>query len=196
MKLFSYLLVLISLISLVACGGDKKPAVSAEPAEADTVFHPQKQDPKPVSHIFSGDLSKYYHISMCTFTPLSLMELEEMKIQPKEDHHYYTVTVGIEKNATPFEFPVNAMQCIYKVWLVPTKFPAGKFNVHAQIMDSNNTSVAQLDFAEAVELKDLLKKCVNQGDFMIIEDLLEIERMFDQPSNVMDIRGYINPGTK
>jgi hypothetical protein len=28
---------------------------------------------------------------------------------------------------------------------------------------------------------------------MVIEDLLDIERFFDHPSNKLDIRGYIKP---
>jgi len=193
MNKLSYLLILISVFVMTGCGGEKKPAAQVEQTEADTVYHAHKQRPKSIPHTFSGDLSKYYRVNMCSLTPITTMELEEMHIEEKPDYRYYTVSVGLERNGTPFDFPVDNLDCIYKIWLVPTQFPAGKFNVHAQVLDSHNTNVAQLDFAEEEELKDLLKKCPNEGDFIVIDDMLEIERMFDKTSNKLDIRGYIKP---
>jgi len=194
MKKLLLLLTLMCFILTTGCsGGDKKPAVAPDAVSNDTEFEPQKPASKNIPYAFTGDLSKYYQARMCTATPLTTMELEAKNIQPQEDHHYYTISVGIERNGTPFDFKVDNIECMYDVWLVPTKFPAGKFNIHAQVVDTHNTRVAQLDFHNAVELKDLLKKCPNEGDFLVIEDVLDIERIFDRPSNKLDIRGYIKP---
>ena len=96
----------------------------------------------------------------------------------------------VERN---FDFPIEGIECLYDLWLVPTSFPDGRFNVNAQVLNSNNIRVGELTFSRADNLKDLLRKCPNQGDFMVIEDLLDIERFFDHPSNKLDIRGYIKP---
>ena len=163
-----------------------------EEAATDSVFVP-KQEPQKIPYLFSGDLSKYYFVRMCTVTRLSRLELETLGVPVEDDHHYYIASVGLVRNNVPFDFPVDNIECMYDVWLVPTSFPDGKFNIHAQLIDSHNNRVSQLDFSKAVELKDLLRKCPNQGDFMVIEDLFSVERYFDHPSNKLDIRGYIKP---
>lgn len=172
--------------------GDQPTADNVEEAVADSVFVP-KQDPQKIPYLFSGDLSKYYFVRMCTVTRLSRLELETLGVPVEDDHHYYIASVGLVRNNVPFDFPVDDIECMYDVWLVPTSFPDGKFNIHAQLIDSHNNRVSQLDFSKAVELKDLLRKCPNQGDFMVIEDLFSVERYFDHPSNKLDIRGYIKP---
>ena len=172
--------------------GDQPTADNVEEASADSVFVP-KQEPQKIPYLFSGDLSKYYFVRMCTVTRLSRLELETLGVPVENDHHYYIASVGLVRNNVPFDFPVDNIECMYDVWLVPSSFPDGKFNIHAQLIDSHNNRVSQLDFSKAVELKDLLRKCPNQGDFMVIEDLFSVERYFDHPSNKLDIRGYIKP---
>ena len=154
--------------------GDQPTADNMEEASADSVFVP-KQEPQKIPYLFSGDLSKYYFVRMCTVTRLSRLELETLGVPVENDHHYYIASVGLVRNNVPFDFPVDNIECMYDVW------------------DSHNNRVSQLDFSKAVELKDLLRKCPDQGDFMVIEDLFSVERYFDYPSNKLDIRGYIKP---
>ncbi len=192
------LLAVMGLMLLASCGRDRSAGdgstmvADGQEAEADSVFVP-KQDPQRIPYLFGGDLSKYYFVRMCTVTRLSRLELEALGVAVDDDHHYYIASVGLVRNDVPFDFPVDDIECLYDVWLVPTSFPDGKFNVHAQLIDSHNNRVSQLDFRQAVELKDLLRKCPNHGDFMVIEDLFSVERWFDHPSNKLDIRGYIKP---
>lgn len=194
MKKLLHIVTLMCVLLVTGCGGgDKKPTVDTESISNDTVFEQPKNAPKTVSNVFGGDLANYYLVSKCTATLLTNLDLEAMNIVPKDDCHYYKVSIGLEKNDTPFDFPVDKIECMYDVWLVPTKFPDGKFNVHAQVLDIHNTKVAKLDFRNVEELKNLLKKCPNEGDFLILEDVLEIERIFDRPTNKLDIRGYIKP---
>ncbi len=195
MQKFSFILIaLVSLALMASCGGDNKPAQTEEPAPADSIVEQQfRLEPVKILHIFGGNLSQYYFTRTCTITRLTTMELEAMHIDIKEDYHYYIATVAIEKNSTPFEFPIDDIECLYKVWLVPTMFPDGKFNLHAQMVNYHNMNVAQIDFHDADNLKDLLRKCPHEGDFMVIKGMFEIERVFDHPSNKMDIRGYIKP---
>ncbi|MBR5715038.1 MAG: hypothetical protein IKX59_00475 [Bacteroidales bacterium] len=194
MKKLFVLLGLISMIMLGGCGSKQKPAASTdEMVNTDSILAPQRQDPKRIPYIFSGDLSKYYFVRMCTITPLSKKELEAMNVTAEPDHHYYIASVGLVRNGVPFDFPVDQIECLYDMWFVPAKFPDGKFNVHAQLVDSHHVRVGELDFSDAVELKDLLRKCPGEGDYMVIEDLLDVERYFDHPSNTLDIRGYIKP---
>jgi len=193
-KLSVLLIGLVSLLLMTSCGGDRKPTQTEEPAPADSIEEPQfRLEPMKILHIFGGNLSQYYFARTCTITRLTTMELEARHIDIKDDYHYYIATVALERNSTPFEFPIDNIECIYKVWLVPTMFPDGKFNLHAQIVNYHNMNVAQIDFSDAENLKDLLLKCPNEGDFMVIKGMFEIERVFDHPSNKMDIRGYIKP---
>lgn len=197
MKTRFLLFLLLGLTIAVGCrqSSPKPSSPSAEPADskpADSVFVP-KQEPQSIPYIFGGDLSNYYHVRRCTMTRLSRLELESLGITPADDHHYYLVALGLMRNGVPFDFPIEGIECMYDLWLVPTSFPDGRFNVNAQVLNSNNIRVGELTFSRADNLKDLLRKCPNQGDFMVIEDLLDIERFFDHPSNKLDIRGYIKP---
>ena len=198
MNRLTILFAVCSLLLFASCkkgnsdNGSQPIADNLEEAVADTVFVP-KQEPQKIPYLFSGDLSKYYFVRMCTVTRLSRLELETLGVPVEDDHHYYIASVGLVRNNVPFDFPVDNIECMYDVWLVPTSFPDGKFTTHAQLIDSHNNRVSQLDFSKAVELKDLLRKCPSQGDFMVIEDLFAVERYFDHPSNKLDIRGYIKP---
>lgn len=185
--------VLFLAMMICSCGQGSKPSVSSPKADDGAASVPSHRPTIKLMSIFGGELSKYYQVGLCTLTQLSRVDLEDMNIEAKDDYRYYIVSISLERNDTPFDFPIEGIECIYDVWLVPTQFPEGKFNVHAQILDSNNTKVASLDFSDCAELKDLLRKCPHEGDYMVITDLLEIERVFDRESNKVDLRGYIKP---
>lgn len=197
MKKKFLLFAVLGLLLATGCKQDSpKPTghvAESKPAEQDDSVFVPKQEPQAIPYIFGGDLSNYYHVRRCTMTRLSRLELESLGITPADDHHYYLVAVGLMRNGVPFDFPIDGIECLYDLWLVPTSFPDGRFNVNAQVLNSNNIRVGELTFSRAGNLKDLLRKCPNQGDFMVIEDLLDIERFFDHPSNKLDIRGYIKP---
>lgn len=192
-KLLVLLMGAVALMTMPGCSGEKQTDQPHETVAVDTTVVKYQLEPTKMLHIFGGNLSQYYFARSCTVTRLTRMELEERHVDIKDDYHYYIVSIALEKNSTPFEFPIDDIECIYKVWLVPTMFPDGKFNLHAQIMNTRNRSIAQIDFSHDEELKNLLRKCPNEGDFMIVEDMFEIERAFDHPTNKVDIQGYIKP---
>ncbi len=192
-KLLVLLMGAVALMTMPGCSGEKQTDQPHETVAVDTTVVKYQLEPTKMLHIFGGNLSQYYFARSCTVTRLTRMELEERHVDIKDDYHYYIVSIALEKNSTPFEFPIDDIECIYKVWLVPTMFPDGKFNLHAQIMNTRNRSIAQIDFSHDEGLKNLLRKCPNEGDFMIVEDMFEIERAFDHPTNKVDIQGYIKP---
>ncbi len=200
MKKITVMLSLLGMLLTASCGkdatnnsGTQAAASGNEQAEVtDSVFIPQMA-PWSISYIFGGDLSKYYFVKKCTLTRLTRLELEALGIKIEDDHHYYLISLGLVRNKEPFDFPIDQIECLYGAWRVPSGFPDGKFSIHADVISSHNIRVGQADFKRAANLKDLLRSCPNQGDFMVIEDILDIERYFDQLTNKLDIRGNIKP---